>query len=36
MTDLLYVGVAALFFAATHGLMRLCDRLADRKPEEQP
>jgi hypothetical protein len=35
MTDILYVGVAALFFVATYGLMRLCDRLAERKPEER-
>jgi hypothetical protein len=34
MTDILYIGAAVVFFAVTFGLMRLCDRLAERKPEE--
>jgi hypothetical protein len=34
MTDLLYIGVAVIFFALTYGLLRLCERLAERKPEE--
>jgi hypothetical protein len=34
MTDLLYIGVAVLFFAVTYGLLRLCERLAERGPEE--
>ena len=34
MIDLLYLGVVALFFLATWGLMRLCHRLGGPKPGE--
>jgi hypothetical protein len=34
MTDILYLGVVALFFLVTWGLIRLCHRLANQKPEE--
>ncbi len=35
MMDLIYIGVVALFFLLTWGLMRLCHRLAEPKPEER-
>jgi hypothetical protein len=34
--DLIYLGITVLFFAATWGLMKLCETLQDHKPEEQP
>jgi hypothetical protein len=32
--DLVYCGIAILFFLLTSGLVRLCDRLSDHAPEK--
>ncbi len=32
MTDILYIGLAVLFFAASWGLAALCERLEGQRP----
>lgn len=32
MNDLLYIGLSLLFFALTHGLIVVCERLMGDKP----
>lgn len=34
--DIIYLGIAVLFFVATWGLMKLCEILAEHKSGEQP
>jgi len=34
--DLIYLSITVLFFAATWGLMRLCEILQEQKSEEKP
>jgi hypothetical protein len=34
--DLIYLGITAVFFVATWGLMKLCEILQEHKSEEKP
>jgi hypothetical protein len=34
--DIIYIGIAVVFFALTWGLMKVCDSLDDQKSGERP